>query len=299
MRRRRRYTRLRARTGVRRAHAAALKDELTVEENLRALVALAGETASRDAVRDALVAVALSRATRAAGARAFARPAPAHRARAACAAAARRCGCSTSRRRRSTRPGFACCADLVAQQLARPAASVVAATHQSLDLPAGSRGHVWRWRERPRSPLHVQRSRTTVSAPPLRWAVARDLRLALRSRAELGVQLLFYVIVVSLFPLAILARTRAARRRWVPACSGWPRCSRRCCRCRGFSPSDFADGTLEQIALSPYPLPALVVGQDRRALADDGPAGRRARAVARIAVRAGRARRWRSSRSRC
>jgi hypothetical protein len=34
------------------------------------------------------------------------------------------------------------------------------------------------------------------------WALARDIRIALRSKAELGVQLLFYVIVVSLFPLA-------------------------------------------------------------------------------------------------
>ena len=43
-------------------------------------------------------------------------------------------------------------------------------------------------------------------AQPLRGtreaAVARDLRIALRSRAELGVQLLFFAIVVSLFPLA-------------------------------------------------------------------------------------------------
>ena len=38
--------------------------------------------------------------------------------------------------------------------------------------------------------------------PAVRWAVTRDLTLALRSRAELGVQLLFYVIVVSLFPLS-------------------------------------------------------------------------------------------------
>jgi heme exporter protein B len=35
------------------------------------------------------------------------------------------------------------------------------------------------------------------------WAMTRDLRLAMRSRAELGVQLLFYVIVVTLFPLAV------------------------------------------------------------------------------------------------
>ena len=38
--------------------------------------------------------------------------------------------------------------------------------------------------------------------PAIRWAVARDLKVALRSRTELAVQLLFYVIVVSLFPLA-------------------------------------------------------------------------------------------------
>ena len=39
--------------------------------------------------------------------------------------------------------------------------------------------------------------------------------------------------------------------------------------------ADHADGTLEQIALSPHPLPALVLRQDRRALADDRPAASR------------------------
>ena len=43
---------------------------------------------------------------------------------------------------------------------------------------------------------------TSAVLPGLRWALSRDIKLALRSRAELGVQLLFYVIVVSLFPLA-------------------------------------------------------------------------------------------------
>ena len=51
---------------------------------------------------------------------------------------------------------------------------------------------------------------TAIAASPaddgvlsaMRWAAARDLKLALRSRGELGVQLLFYVIVVSLFPLS-------------------------------------------------------------------------------------------------
>ena len=94
----------------------------------------------------------------------------------------------------------------------------------------------------------------------LRWAVVRDLRLALRSRAELGVQLLFYVIVVSLFPLAssperTLLATMGPGVIWVAALLAsllsLPR----------LFASDFTDGTLEQIALSPFPLPALVSGK--------------------------------------
>jgi heme exporter protein B len=96
--------------------------------------------------------------------------------------------------------------------------------------------------------------------PGLAWALARDLRLALRSRAELGVQLLFYVIVVSLFPLATtpernLLATMGPGVLWVAALLAsllsLPR----------LFAADHADGTLEQIALSPYPLPALVGGK--------------------------------------
>ena len=92
------------------------------------------------------------------------------------------------------------------------------------------------------------------------WALVRDLRLALRSKAELGIELLFYVIVVTLFPLAtspaknVLA-TMAPGVLWVAALLAsllsLPRL---------FS-ADHADGTLEQIALSPWPLPALVSGK--------------------------------------
>src|SRR4029079_6705822 len=94
----------------------------------------------------------------------------------------------------------------------------------------------------------------------LRWALVRDLRLALRSRAELGVQLLFYVIVGSLFPLAssperTLLATMGPGVIWVAALLAsllsLPR----------LFASDFADGTLEQIALSPFPLAGLVSGK--------------------------------------
>jgi heme exporter protein B len=94
----------------------------------------------------------------------------------------------------------------------------------------------------------------------LRWALARDVHVALRSKGELGVQLLFYVIVVSLFPLAaspsrdVLA-TLGPGVLWTVALLAsllsLPR----------LFASDFHDGTLEQIALSPRPLVALVSGK--------------------------------------
>ena len=39
--------------------------------------------------------------------------------------------------------------------------------------------------------------------PAFAWALARDLRIALRSRSELGMQLAFYALVVMLFPLTL------------------------------------------------------------------------------------------------
>jgi heme exporter protein B len=82
----------------------------------------------------------------------------------------------------------------------------------------------------------------------------------MRSKAELGVQLLFYVIVVSLFPLAAspsrdLLSTIGPGVLWTAALLAsllsLPR----------LFAADFADGTLEQIALSPRPLAALVSGK--------------------------------------
>jgi heme exporter protein B len=92
------------------------------------------------------------------------------------------------------------------------------------------------------------------------WALARDLKLALRSKAELGVQLLFYVIVVTLFPLGVGPDPATLRMLgpgvlWVAALLAsllaLPR----------LFAADFADGTLEQIALSPYPMSSLVAGK--------------------------------------
>ena len=104
------------------------------------------------------------------------------------------------------------------------------------------------------------RTRDHGALAGVRWAVSRDLRLAFRSRTELGVQLLFYVIVVTLFPLSTspdpaLLATLGPGVIWVAALL-----AALLSLSRLFA-ADHADGTLEQIALSPFPLPALVSGK--------------------------------------
>src|SRR6185295_6436284 len=108
--------------------------------------------------------------------------------------------------------------------------------------------------------LALAPAHSDTAFPGVRWALVRDLKVALRTRAELGIQLLFYVIVVSLFPLATtpersLLATMGPGVLWVAALLAsllsLPR----------LFAGDYADGTLEQIALSPYPLAALVSGK--------------------------------------
>jgi heme exporter protein B len=101
---------------------------------------------------------------------------------------------------------------------------------------------------------------TGAPAAAFAWALRRDLRIAIRSKGELGVQVLFYVIVVTLFPLAtapertVLA-TLGPGVLWVAALL-----ASLLSLSRLFA-GDYADGTLEQLALSPFALPALVSGK--------------------------------------
>ncbi|HEX8011448.1 MAG TPA: heme exporter protein CcmB [Casimicrobiaceae bacterium] len=108
--------------------------------------------------------------------------------------------------------------------------------------------------------MSERQAASAAAWPGVAWALRRDLKLALRSKAELGVQLLFYVIVVTLFALGVGAdpvplRALGPGALWVAALLAsllsLPR----------LFGTDFADGTLEQIALSPYPLPALISGK--------------------------------------
>ncbi|MFN8695721.1 MAG: heme exporter protein CcmB [Burkholderiales bacterium] len=91
-------------------------------------------------------------------------------------------------------------------------------------------------------------------------AARRDLALAMRSRGELVQALAFFVICVSLFPLAIGPESALLKRIapgvvWVCALLAvlltLPRLFQ----------SDYQDGTLEQCLLSPYPLPAICLGK--------------------------------------
>ena len=94
----------------------------------------------------------------------------------------------------------------------------------------------------------------------MRAIFARDLQLALRRRADTLAAAIFFVIVVSLFPLGIgpepeLLRRLAPGVLWVAALLAsmlsLPR----------LFAEDHHDGTLEQLLLSPCPLPLLVLAK--------------------------------------
>src|SRR5690554_2610138 len=94
----------------------------------------------------------------------------------------------------------------------------------------------------------------------LRTIMRRDLAVALRRRSDVINPLLFVLIVVTLFPLAvgpgpdILGRI-ATGVIWVAALLSALLGSERLFR------DDFLDGTLEQLVLSPAPLPLLAFGK--------------------------------------
>ncbi len=88
----------------------------------------------------------------------------------------------------------------------------------------------------------------------------RDLKIAFRHRAQLALPLLFFVLVVSLFPLAVspsldVLATMAPGIIWVAALLATLLSLDNMFR------SDFDDGTLEQLLLSPYPTSVLVLAK--------------------------------------
>jgi len=107
---------------------------------------------------------------------------------------------------------------------------------------------------------------TPLPAAPVGWLAGarciflRDLRIALRRRADTFAALAFFVMVVSLFPLAVgpeaaQLRSMAPGVLWVAALLATlltlPR----------LFADDHQDGTLEQLLLAATPLPLLVLGK--------------------------------------
>ena len=99
---------------------------------------------------------------------------------------------------------------------------------------------------------------TTITG--LMVVLRRDLRVALRRRSDTFSALVFFVMVVSLFPLGVgpepqLLRTMAPGVLWVAAML-----ASMLSLARLFA-DDYSDGTLEQMLLSTQPLSALVLGK--------------------------------------
>jgi heme exporter protein B len=94
----------------------------------------------------------------------------------------------------------------------------------------------------------------------LATVVRRDLVLAMRRRADVLTTLVFFVMVVSLFPLGVgpeldMLRKMAPGVLWVAALL-----ASMLSLGRLFS-ADHLDGTLEQMLIAPQPLPVLVLGK--------------------------------------
>jgi heme exporter protein B len=90
--------------------------------------------------------------------------------------------------------------------------------------------------------------------------IRRDLLLAFRRRSDVLTSLLFFLIVASLFPLGVgpdpvLLRSIAPGMVWVAALLASMLALGR------LFALDYADGTLEQMLLSPEPLSVIVIGK--------------------------------------
>ena len=112
----------------------------------------------------------------------------------------------------------------------------------------------------------VPASLPAADAVPGGWWVAlravfqRDLRIALRRRVDTGSALVFFVIVVSLFPLGVGPQFELLRQMgpgvvWVAALLASMLSLGR------LFADDHADGTLEQMLLAPTPLALLVLAK--------------------------------------
>ena len=240
-------------------HAAALKDELSALENLHAASRIGGVLADDAAARAALAAAGLGEREHW----------PVRT-------------LSQGQRRRAALARLAV-TDAALWVLDEPFNALdSAATNWLLGLIGAQLGA--RRRRRADQPPAGRAGSVAAAAQPgavsacragdfdaVRERARRDLRIALRRRADSAAALVFFVIVVSLFPLGVgpqpscCAPWRAGVV-WVAALLASMLSLGR------LFADDHADGTLEQLLLSPTPLALLVGAKVARALARLGPA---------------------------
>lgn len=87
-----------------------------------------------------------------------------------------------------------------------------------------------------------------------------DLKLAFRNKAELLNPLVFFVMVIILFPLA-LGANEGLLRQLIPGLIWVTALLSACLSLDNLFRSDFSDGSIEQLILSPYPLTLLVAAK--------------------------------------
>ena len=94
----------------------------------------------------------------------------------------------------------------------------------------------------------------------LLWVIRRDLTIALRRRTDIFTTLIFFVIVVSLFPLGI-GPERETLRLIAPGVVWVGALLASMLALDQLFAADHRDGTLEQMLLTPQPVSLLVVGK--------------------------------------
>jgi len=92
------------------------------------------------------------------------------------------------------------------------------------------------------------------------WSCRRDLLLALRAKSEVALTLVFFVLVISLFPLGVSPEPKLLARIAPGICWVAALLASLLSLPRLFA-ADHVDGTLEQLLLAPAPLQALVAGK--------------------------------------
>ncbi len=109
-------------------------------------------------------------------------------------------------------------------------------------------------------PQAIEPAARASALDAMRGVFVRDLRLAMRRRADTAAAMFFFVIVASLFPLGVgpepaLLRTMAPGVVWVAALLASMLSLGR------LFADDHQDGTLEQLLLSVCPLPLIVLAK--------------------------------------